>query len=131
MVPEIVIYCCANSTTASDEDLEKIVPEDQAVLRISRLPCSGRTDVLYLLRAIENGAAMTMIMGCPEGQCQFLEGNRRARMRVGYANRLLGEAGLGEDRIRMVQLPPGDEAAFAAAIREAVAKAHEIGSWTD
>ena len=96
MKPEIVIYCCANSSAASEEDVEKIIPEDQAEIRISRLPCSGRTDVLYLLRAIETGASLVMIVGCLKGQCQFLEGNLRAGMRVRYANRLLAEAGLGE-----------------------------------
>ena len=129
MKPEIVVYCCANSLAVSEGDLEKIIPEDQAVLRISRLPCSGRTDVLYLLRTIETGATLTMIVGCPEGQCQFLEGNLRARMRVRYANRLLAEAGLGIDRIQMVNITPGDESAFSAALREAVAKAREIGPW--
>jgi coenzyme F420-reducing hydrogenase delta subunit len=127
MTPEIVIYCCANFSAVSEEDVEKIVPEDQAVLRISRLPCSGRTDVLYLLRTIEAGAAMTMIVGCPDGQCQFVEGNRRARMRVGYANRLLAEAGLGDNRIQMFQIASGDEAAFAAALREVAATAQKMG----
>lgn len=129
MKPEIVVYCCANSSAVSEGDLEKIIPEDQARLRISRLPCSGRTDVLYLLRTIETGATLTLIVGCPEGQCQFVEGNLRAKMRVRYANRLLAEAGLGQERIQMVNIAPGDEPAFAAAIRKAVAKAHEIGSW--
>jgi coenzyme F420-reducing hydrogenase delta subunit len=127
MKPEIVIYCCANFSAVSEEDAEKIIPEDHAVLRISRLPCSGRTDVLYLLRSIEAGATMTMIVGCPEGQCQFVEGNLRARMRVRYANRLLAEAGLGEDRIQMVNIAPGDGIAFAAALRNVVARAREIG----
>lgn len=127
MKPEIVIYCCANFSVVSEEDAENIIPEDRAVLRISRLPCSGRTDVLYLLRTIETGATMTMIVGCPEGQCQFIEGNLRARMRVRYANRLLAEAGLGENRIHMFQIASGDAAAFAAALREVVAKAREIG----
>ena len=129
MKPQIVIYCCANSSAVSEEDVEKIIPEDQAEIRISRLPCSGRTDVLYLLRAIETGATLAMIVGCPEGQCQFLEGNLRAGMRVRYANRLLAEAGLGEDRIRMVHIAAGDETSFAAALRDAVASARQIGPW--
>lgn len=129
MKPEIVIYCCANSSAISEEDVEKIIPEDLAVLRISRLPCSGRTDVGYLLRAIETGSTLVMVVGCPEGQCQFLEGNLRARMRVRYANRLLAEAGLGKERIQMVNIAPGDETSFAAALQAAVAKARQIGSW--
>ena len=114
MKPEIDIFCCTNSSVVFEEDAEKIIPEDQAHLRISRLPCSGRTDVLYLLQSIETGATMAMVVGCPEGQCQFLEGNLRAGMRVRYANRLLAEAGLGKERIRMVNIASGDELSFAA-----------------
>lgn len=129
MTPRIDIFCCTNSLVLVEEDAGKIIPEDQAHLRISRLPCSGRSDVLYLLKSIETGAAMTMVIGCPEGQCQFLEGSRRAGMRVRYANRLLAEAGLGKERIRMVYIAAGDELSFAAALRETVAKALEIGQW--
>jgi F420-non-reducing hydrogenase iron-sulfur subunit len=129
MKPQIVIYCCANSTVVPEDDVEKVIPEEQATLKISRLPCSGRTDVLYILRAIEGGAAMAMVVGCPEGQCQFLEGNLRAKMRVRYANRLLAEAGLGAERVRMYNIAPSDEQAFAAALGETAAKARELGPW--
>lgn len=128
MKPEIVVYCCANSTAVPD-DAEKLIPEERATIRISRLPCSGRTDVLYILQAIENGAAMALVVGCPEGQCQFLEGNLRARMRVRYANRLLAEAGLGNERVRMVNVDPSDESAFGAALRDTLAKAEALGPW--
>jgi F420-non-reducing hydrogenase iron-sulfur subunit len=129
MKPQIVIYCCANSTVVPEEHVEKLVAEEQATLKIARLPCSGRTDVLYMLRAIEEGATMAMVVGCPEGQCQFLEGNLRAQMRVRYANRLLAEVGLGNERIRMVNIDPSDDQAFAAALRDTVAKALELGPW--
>ena len=129
MKPQIDIFCCTNSSVLVEEDAGKIIPEDQAQLRISRLPCSGRTDVLHLLKSIETGASMTMIVGCSEGQCQFLEGNLRAKMRVRYANRLLAEAGLGKERVRMVNIAAGDELSFAAALRETVVKAKEMGPW--
>jgi F420-non-reducing hydrogenase iron-sulfur subunit len=129
MKPQIVIYCCANSTVVPEEHVEKLVAEGQAALKIARLPCSGRTDVLYMLRAIEEGATMAMVVGCPEGQCQFLEGNLRAKMRVRYANRLLAEVGLGKERIRMFNIDPGDDQAFAAALRDTVVKARELGPW--
>lgn len=128
MKPEIVVYCCANSTSVP-ENAEELISEDLATLKISRMPCSGRTDVLYILRAIEEGASMALVVGCPEGQCQFLEGNRRAGMRVRYANRLLAEAGLGRERVRMVNIDSSDDTAFATALRDTVAKAVQIGPW--
>lgn len=127
MKPQIVIYCCANSTTVPEEHVERIMAEMDAEIMISRLPCSGRADVLYMLKAIEAGADMAMVVGCPEGQCQFLEGNLRARKRVGYANRLLAEAGVGPERVRMYNLDSAHGEQFAAALKETIAKAREIG----
>jgi F420-non-reducing hydrogenase iron-sulfur subunit len=129
MEPRIVVYCCANSTVVPEEHVEKAMSEQGADIKMVRLPCTGRTDVLYILRALEDGAHMAMIVGCPEGQCQFLEGNVRARMRVKYANRLLAEAGLGQERVRMYNLSPADGDEFPKALREVIDKARELGPW--
>lgn len=127
MKPQIVIYCCANSTVVPEEHVEKVMSEQNADIKISRLPCSGRTDVLYMLRAIEEGADMAMVVGCPEGRCQFLEGNLRAKKRVSYANKLLAEAGVGPERVRMYNLDPTQGEQFGLALRETVARARELG----
>ncbi len=129
MKPRIIIYCCANSTPAHEENIEKIEAEEGVSIQLGMLPCSGRTDVLNLVRAVEQGGDIAMVVGCPEGQCQYIEGNRRAGKRVAYANRLLGEAGLGRERIIMVNLDPAG-GQFGAALREVIAKAKKIGPWT-
>jgi len=129
MKPRIVVYCCANSAVAPEDHVEKLISGDKAAVQIVRLPCSGRTDVLYIVRAIEAGADMAMIVGCPEGRCQYLEGNLRAKLRVRYANRLLEEVGLGRERVRMYNLDPAENGQFAAALQEVAAKAVELGPW--
>lgn len=129
MKPRIVVYCCANSTELPEDEVEKWASEDKADIQMVRLPCSGRTDVLYIVRAIEAGADMALIVGCPEGLCRYLEGSRRARMRVAYANRLLREVGLGGERVKMVNLDPAQSDSFSASLREVVAKAAELGPW--
>ena len=129
MKPRIVIYCCANSTLVPEDHVEKFVSEDKAAVQIVRLPCSGRTDVLYILQAIEAGADMAMIVGCPEGRCQYLEGNLRAKLRVRYANRLLEEVGLGRERVKMYNLDPAESGRFGAVLQEVVTKAAELKPW--
>jgi F420-non-reducing hydrogenase iron-sulfur subunit len=129
MKPSIVIYCCANSTTLPEDEVEKCVSEGKASIRMVRLPCSGRTDVLYIVRAIEEGADMAMIVGCPEDRCQYLQGSPRAKQRVGYVNRVLNEVGLGLERVKMVNLDPAHDGQFAAALRDVIAKAAELGPW--
>ena len=129
MKPVIVIFCCTNAVAVPEDEVERINATPQAAVKFTRLPCSGRTDVLYILRAIEEGAELAMVVACPNGACQFLEGNRRARLRVAYANRLLAESGLGNERVRLVNLAPDDPQGFGDALQEAITKAQRIGPW--
>jgi len=129
MKPVIVIFCCTNAVAVPEDEVERINASPQAAVKFTRLPCSGRTDVLYILRAIEEGADMAMVVACPNGACQFLEGNRRARLRVAYANRLLAESGLGNERVLLVNLAPDDPQGFGDALQEVIAKAQKLGPW--
>jgi F420-non-reducing hydrogenase iron-sulfur subunit len=128
MKPQIVVFCCTNAVVMPEDEVEKVNAAQQAAVKFTRLPCSGRSDVLYMLRAVEEGADMALVVGCPDGVCQFLEGNHRAKMRVRYANRLLAEAGLGNERVRMVSLAPDNPGSFADALRDVIAKARELGA---
>jgi F420-non-reducing hydrogenase iron-sulfur subunit len=129
MKPSIVIYCCANSTEFPGDIVEKWISEGKADIRMVRLPCSGRSDVLYIVHAIEEGADMAMIVGCPEGQCRYLQGNLKAKQRVAYANRVLAEAGLGLERVRMINLDPAQDGQFTVALEDVIKKAAELGPW--
>lgn len=129
MKPAIVIFCCTNAAIAPEDEVERVNAAQQADVKFARLPCSGRSDVLTMLRAFEQGADLAIVVGCPEDACQFLEGNLRARLRMRYANRLLAESGLGNERVRMVNLAPNDARGFSAVLRDAIAKARELGPW--
>ena len=40
------------------------------------LPCSGKVDVPYLIKAFETGADGVAIVTCPKNECRHFEGNR-------------------------------------------------------
>jgi len=69
-------------------------------IRKVALPCSGKLETSFLLKALESGADGVALFGCPEGECRYLVGSTRAKNRVGYARRILREIGLEEDRVR-------------------------------
>ena len=52
-------------------------------VKIMRIPCTGKVDALYLLKALEDGVDGVYVAGCEVGDCHFLVGNLRARKRVG------------------------------------------------
>ena len=85
-----------------------------ANIKIIRVPCTGKVDVMYLLRAIQKGADGAYVVGCLEGTCHYKEGNFRARERVNYVRMLLTEIGLEADRVRMYNLSSGEGPTFAA-----------------
>jgi coenzyme F420-reducing hydrogenase delta subunit len=87
-------------------------------VKIIRVPCSGKVDVLHLLRAIQKGADGVYVVGCLEGTCHYNEGNFRARERVEYMRTLLEEIGMESDRVRMYNLSSGEGPTFAAYAKE-------------
>jgi len=89
-----------------------------ANIKIIRVPCTGKVDVMYLIRAIQKGADGVYVVGCLEGSCHYNEGNFRAREKVEHVRMILEEIGLEADRVRMYNLSSGEGPTFAAYARE-------------
>ena len=73
-------------------------------IKIVQVPCTGKVDALYLLKAFQNGADGVYVAGCMEGDCHFLTGNLRARKRVEYVKKILDDIGIGGDRLEMYNM---------------------------
>lgn len=101
--------------------------EYPASVKIIHVPCSGKVDVLHLLRAIQKGADGVYIVGCLEGSCHFNEGNYRAKERVQYVGSLLEEVGIEGDRVRMYNLTSGEGPTFAAYAKEMTEHIRKLG----
>ncbi len=96
-------------------------------IKIILVPCTGKVDVLHLLRAIQKGADGAYVVGCLEGACHYNEGNLRARERVEHVSRLLEEIGLEGDRVRMYNLSSGEGPTFAAYAKEMTEHIQKLG----
>lgn len=96
-------------------------------IRIIRVPCTGKVDVLHILHAFEKGADGVYVVGCMEGDCRFNQGNLRARKRVEQARSLLDTIGIGGDRVRMCNLSSGEGPKFAQYAVEMTEKLKELG----
>ena len=77
-------------------------------LKTVSLPCSGKLNLLYLLKAFEKGADGVVLVTCRQGDCHFLEGNLRAKKRSESVEALLEEIGLGKGRMRIIANKNGD-----------------------
>ena len=80
---------------------------DNDELKTISLPCSGKIDVLYLIKAFETGADGVVVVTCRKGECRYLEGNLRARKRAEAVDALLEEIGLSRGHMAVIQLKEG------------------------
>ena len=65
------------------------------------LICTGKIDATHMLEAFKAGADGILILGCPEGDCHYQDGNYEAKKRVYLVRRLLETLGIEKERIRI------------------------------
>ena len=114
---KICVLYCSNSLETGE--LEHYTGNFKDVeFNMISLPCSGKVDIPYMVKAFETGADGVLVITCPEGQCHNLEGNIRAKKRVEAVDSLLEEMGMGKGRIRAIQLEEGDTERIIERIEE-------------
>jgi coenzyme F420-reducing hydrogenase delta subunit len=96
-------------------------------VKIILVPCTGKVDVIHMLKAIQQGADGVYCVGCLEGTCHYNEGNLRCRERVDHVRSLLAEIGLEPDRVRMYNLSSGEGPTFAAYAKEMTEVISKLG----
>ena len=102
-VIDITLFYCSNSS--STEEINNCASKIENVkLNAVTLPCSGRANLLYFLKAIETGSDGVILLTCKIGECKFLQGNLRAQKRIEALDDLLDETGFGRGFIKCVHL---------------------------
>jgi len=118
----IQVFHCFNALNVFSE-----LENDDYEIRSVKLPCSVMTREVFLLRAFEAGADAVVILVCPEGSCDYLEGNLRARKRVERMKKLLDEIGIGGQRLNIYNIPRQDLAEAERIIQQTVFDIELIG----
>jgi F420-non-reducing hydrogenase iron-sulfur subunit len=91
------------------------------------VPCTGRVDILHLLRAFELGFDAVFVSGCHLGDCHYLAGNTRAVKRVAKLKKDLEVMGIEPERLEMFHVSSGEGPKFAAACREMAERVQKLG----
>ena len=125
--PKIVAFCCHYCAYAAADLAGSGRLQYPPNIRIIRSPCTGRLEIDFFMKAFENGADGVLVAGCEEGSCHFKEGNLLAKRRVNYTRKLLSEAGLEAERLRMVNIGAADAQKFAEHVREMVETVRKLG----
>ena len=89
---------------ACSRALEAESVKDLPGFRLLRLPCSSKAEHDLIMNAFLGGAEGVALIPCPQGACQYLEGNRRAEALAKGAATLLEELGLSRERFAIYPL---------------------------
>lgn len=102
--PKILAYCCKYCAYAAADLAGSMRLNYPGNIKIIQVPCSGRVDVIHLLKALEEGADGICVAGCMEGECHFINGNIYVKKRVNYVKEILSAIGLEPERVEMFNL---------------------------
>ena len=126
-IPKISVFHCIN--VFGDEDALVSPDRQDATVDVeyTKLPCSSMVKDVFLLRAFEAGADAVLVLVCPEGACRYVEGNLRAKKRVGWVKNLLDEIGLDGGRLGLFNVAANDAAAVGEIIDRTRTQLADLG----
>lgn len=125
--PTIIAFCCKYCAYAAADLAGSMRLSYPSNVKVSQVPCTGRVDIVHLLRAIEDGADGVYVAGCLEGDCHFVSGNLKARKRVEYVKRTLEDLGIEPERVEMFNLSSAMGPRFAEIANEMTEKIRNLG----
>lgn len=99
-------------------------------VRIVRLPCTGRINPFYIIKALQGGADGVLVSGCHPGECHYLSGNLSARRKFAMLKNFLDYVGIEADRTTFTWVSASEGDRFAQVIRGVVAKVKALGPAT-
>jgi F420-non-reducing hydrogenase iron-sulfur subunit len=117
-VPKIIAFCCDQSGYPASDMAGNLKLKLPGNIEIVRVPCAGRIETIYLLKALEKGADGVLIFGCYEENCQYLRGNLRAKSRLLYAQQMMGRIGLEKERMEFCHLATNCGVKFAETLQQ-------------
>jgi F420-non-reducing hydrogenase iron-sulfur subunit len=125
--PEIIVFACHYCAYAAADLAGSMRLQYPTTIRIIKLPCTGKLEIIHVLKALEAGADGVYAAGCMEGECHYLKGNLWARRRIDYVKKLLGELGLEPERVEMYNMSSAMGPRFAEVANEFTDRIKALG----
>ncbi len=125
--PKIVAFLC-NWCSYAGADLAGVSRLQYGTnIRIIRVPCSGRINPLYLLKALQNGVDGVLVSGCHPGDCHYISGNLVARRKFALIKKMAEYIGIEPERIQFSWVSASEGQRFAALINKVIDDVKRVG----
>ena len=125
--PKIVAFLCNWCSYAGADLAGTSRIQYPPNIRVIRVPCSGRVDPLFIIKALQMGADGVLVAGCHPGDCHYISGNLIARRRFALLKRLLDYVGVEEGRVNFAWVSASEGGKFSDVVGEVVASVKALG----
>ncbi|MFH1312969.1 MAG: hydrogenase iron-sulfur subunit [Candidatus Eisenbacteria bacterium] len=125
--PRIVAFLCNWCSYAGADLAGTSRIKHKADVRVIRVPCSGRVDASFILKAFERGADGVLIGGCHPGDCHYVSGNLNARRRFFLMRSLLDFLGIEKERFQVTWCSAAEGRKWAEVVDEVCESVSRIG----
>lgn len=96
-------------------------------IRIIRVPCSGRINPLFIIKALQIGADGVLVSGCHPGDCHYQTGNYLSRRKSATLRRFMEFLGIEEGRIHFSWVSAAEGAKFSQVVDEVTEAVRRLG----
>jgi len=125
--PKIIAFLC-NWCSYAGADLAGISRMQYPPnIRVIRVPCSGRINPLFIVKALQLGADGVLVSGCHPGDCHYLSGNYSARRKFALLKNFLEYLGIEPERVQFSWVSAAEGEKFQHLVTEVVRGLREIG----
>ncbi|MFH1674087.1 MAG: hydrogenase iron-sulfur subunit [Pseudomonadota bacterium] len=129
--PRIVAFVCNWCTYAGADLAGTTRLKYDANVRIMRVPCTGRIDSLFIVKALEQGADCVLVSGCHPGDCHYNAGNYHARRRWIVFRELLSFLGIDDRRLQFSSVSAAEGLKWAKLIDRLVDEIRSKGPFKE
>jgi coenzyme F420-reducing hydrogenase delta subunit len=124
--PKIVAFVCNWCTYAGADLAGTSRLKYDANIRLMRVPCTGRIDTLFIVKAFEQGADCVLVSGCHPGDCHYDAGNYHARRRWIIFRELMSFLGIDDRRLQFSSVSAAEGVKWAKLINGLVDEIRSI-----
>lgn len=129
--PKIVAFVC-NWCTYTGADLAGTSRLQMAPnVRVVRLPCTGRIDPLFVIKAFERGADGVIVSGCHPADCHYTAGNYHARRRFAIFRDVLSFMGVDTGRITFSWVSASEGGKWRDIVNETTERVRQLGPFVE
>ncbi|KAF0121026.1 MAG: methyl-viologen-reducing hydrogenase subunit delta [bacterium] len=125
--PKVVGFLCHWCSYAGADLTGSSRMEYPHNIRIIRVPCSGRIDPMFILRALQNGLDGVLVSGCHPGDCHYQSGNFHARRKFAVTRKLLEYVGIEPERVQFSWVAASEGPKMAQVVKEFVEGVRKVG----